>query len=606
MRSRAGAAVRSPRPGVRSPRPGVRRDGMDEGEEILASAPQVSWWDMSVGEQPAGDEQWRRNMAEAEHTIDERYRKLESAEERHRERKRAVQRAKEEEARAAELLANREKAQRAAASRALQLRQDPGALSSLSQLKPDGGGGAAMLMRKRPTGGAWAKVRAAAGTDGSSAEGKKLRLSMVDRLRVAQREANVGRLPPVAPAHPNAAPAATPSSPRASPSRAKTPRTPASRVQTPTWDDFNESLEDGDDDDESKERAASRRAAKLRGELTARPRRKMAGSVSLPELPARASATAAPSAATAGASSENAASDMWSQAIRHVRQKLKPAVLAQTSPSNPLLGASPSTQGQRTRTRVGVVKDMQLPSKSAAEVRGELALAWLDVRARGLPPDEGGGGSAEQVAALQKLANLPPSMQKLPPHTLAASEEFCRRHTKRVAQACSLVAELNIDPTHKSSKVRVGPAVGEVFRTRLVLPGGLDELSGRSTKDQQAKRRTRKNKEEELPFDLYKSVWAARAAWNDSGDIYDTDEVEMQRFANDWAVICSELKMGKFIMRNDDQGRSDADGDGTPDEIQEVQAVLWEFHDLIFVLFMCTCRSPSVALSASFPMLTLS
>ena len=75
---------------------------------------------------------------------------------------------------------------------------------------------------------------------------------------------------------------------------------------------------------------------------------------------------------------------------------------------------------------------------------------------------------------------------------------------------------------------------------------------------------------------------------------------------HDWAVICSELKMGKFIMRNDDQGRSDADGDGTPDEIQEVQAVLWEFHDLIFVLFMCTCRSPSVALSASFPMLTLS
>ena len=97
-------------------------------------------------------------------------------------------------------------------------------------------------------------------------------------------------------------------------------------------------------------------------------------------------------------------------------------------------------------------------------------------------------------------------------------------------------------------------------------------------------------------IDLYKSVWGARAAWNDSGDLFDTDEVEMQRFANDWAIICSELKMANFIMRNDDHGDRDADGDGTADEIQEVQAVLWEFHDLIFVLFMCT-----LSLSHSLP-----
>ena len=39
-------------------------------------------------------------------------------------------------------------------------------------------------------------------------------------------------------------------------------------------------------------------------------------------------------------------------------------------------------------------------------------------------------------------------------------------------------------------------------------------------------------------------------------------------------------------MRMDDDGKLDLDGDGVPDEVQECEAVLWEFHDLIFVLFM--------------------
>ena len=137
--------------------------------------------------------------------------------------------------------------------------------------------------------------------------------------------------------------------------------------------------------------------------------------------------------------------------------------------------------------------------------------------------------------------------------------------------------------------------------------------------------------QEEKQFDIYKSVWAGRAAFNDSNDVYDTEvsmqrlkpssshalkerrslrhtprspyaprvalisptfeslhskEVEMRRFANDWAQMCTELKLANFVMRNDDQGDIDLDGDGVPDELQEVEAVLWEFHDMIFILFM--------------------
>ena len=142
--------------------------------------PLVSWWDTTLGHEhePVGDKAWRQRMAEAERTIDERYQQLESAEERLRERKRAAMRAKE-----------REIQQRAAAARAAQLKQDPGALSGLAALKPAGGGaGASKLTRMRAGGGSWAKVRSVAGTDGADAQDrKKLRASMVERLRVAKR-----------------------------------------------------------------------------------------------------------------------------------------------------------------------------------------------------------------------------------------------------------------------------------------------------------------------------------------------------------------------------------------------------------------------------------
>ena len=40
----------------------------------------------------------------------------------------------------------------------------------------------------------------------------------------------------------------------------------------------------------------------------------------------------------------------------------------------------------------------------------------------------------------------------------------------------------------------------------------------------------------------------------------------------------------KFIVKNDDDGAADADGDGKLDEIEEVKAVLWENHHLLYMV----------------------
>ena len=93
------------------------------------------------------------------------------------------------------------------------------------------------------------------------------------------------------------------------------------------------------------------------------------------------------------------------------------------------------------------------------------------------------------------------------------------------------------------------------------------------------------------PFELYKSLWAPRVQWCDAHDLHDTEEVEVQRFLNDWSG-CVCMGLGKVIVRQDDEGAADDDHDGVPDEVQEVAAALWEYHDLLH-------RTPSLSDSNS-------
>ena len=118
-------------------------------------------------------------------------------------------------------------------------------------------------------------------------------------------------------------------------------------------------------------------------------------------------------------------------------------------------------------------------------------------------------------------------------------------------------------------------AVGEVFRTRVRVPGWEDGSIRESALyiPPKATRRKRTASQEKQEFDLYKSVWAGRAAFNDSNDVFDTEDVEMRRFANDWTQMCTELKLANFVMRNDDEGMIDLDGDGVPGALMCLWAV---------------------------------
>jgi len=87
-------------------------------------------------------------------------------------------------------------------------------------------------------------------------------------------------------------------------------------------------------------------------------------------------------------------------------------------------------------------------------------------------------------------------------------------------------------------------------------------------------------------FDLYRSIWRPRIFWADSHDLYDTEEVRLTRFANDWSRAL-EMGLVRMILRNDDEGDDwvDKDGDGIPDEVEEVGEAIWLHNQLLYATF---------------------
>ena len=86
-------------------------------------------------------------------------------------------------------------------------------------------------------------------------------------------------------------------------------------------------------------------------------------------------------------------------------------------------------------------------------------------------------------------------------------------------------------------------------------------------------------------FDPHNShIWAKRASISDGKQLFDTPEIEYQRFAADWMATVGG-GITKVVLRHDDDPAEDEDGDGIPDEVQEVGEVLWHHHRTLCVLF---------------------
>ena len=82
-------------------------------------------------------------------------------------------------------------------------------------------------------------------------------------------------------------------------------------------------------------------------------------------------------------------------------------------------------------------------------------------------------------------------------------------------------------------------------------------------------------------LDLGETIWAPRASWADAKDYYDSADIKWQRFDLDWRLAQDMLGLVKVILKAD-KGEGGLD-DRT--EVDEVGAVLWESHDMIYQLF---------------------
>ena len=75
------------------------------------------------------------------------------------------------------------------------------------------------------------------------------------------------------------------------------------------------------------------------------------------------------------------------------------------------------------------------------------------------------------------------------------------------------------------------------------------------------------------PWTLYSSIWGPRSEWCDGRAFYDHDEVLFERFSGDWQRALL-LGVARMIGEHDADAAADDDGDGVPDEIEDVGAVL--------------------------------
>jgi len=170
-------------------------------------------------------------------------------------------------------------------------------------------------------------------------------------------------------------------------------------------------------------------------------------------------------------------------------------------------------------------------------------------------------------------SELPPWKTSWPPRTADAADAFDRSYHKRWDEAESVLVSLSRDLTHLAKRDAFEIATMELMMSRYKEPVELERITRYAARARKPKPRK--------PWRLEDSIWAPRVKWADSRDFWDTDDVEKKMFERDWgrAVACG---IGRYILRLDDEEDDTVDG---VDEVKETVDVLWEFHDLIYVIF---------------------
>ena len=215
-----------------------------------------------------------------------------------------------------------------------------------------------------------------------------------------------------------------------------------------------------------------------------------------------------------------------------------------------------------------------------------------------IPPHIPGRGDPEAAGfyatldSLHSLKQQGPAWWKLPERVADAADKFDKLHRESTGRAerftkvlsrggaeCEQGGKLSLAHGSSMFTLRTNRYVEPYVRQKAVVySGGM-----------------RKQKAAAGPkWDLYKSIWAPRAKWADSKDVWDTVEVRRKRFALLWSR-CLDLGLAELVVRMDDGDGEDSDDGGlenlvefgTDDdtrddhpEVQDVKRVLWEWSEV--------------------------
>jgi len=190
--------------------------------------------------------------------------------------------------------------------------------------------------------------------------------------------------------------------------------------------------------------------------------------------------------------------------------------------------------------------------------------------------------SAVPQLGLKKLSDDAPSS-----FLAVAADEWDRKYRSASMHAENVFITKVYHPGIgiEENNVAYRSAITEIFRTRLFVP---EQASARKH-PRMARRKSmysnqRVSEAGANAFDPYHSFWTPRIAWSDAKSLYDTNEVKFLRFERD---LKRAVKLGliRQVTLWDDDHDADVDGDGIPDEVEDVAAVLWQHYDFLHRLF---------------------
>ena len=167
----------------------------------------------------------------------------------------------------------------------------------------------------------------------------------------------------------------------------------------------------------------------------------------------------------------------------------------------------------------------------------------------------------------------------LPPTVAAAVDVFDRRHAMLSARATAALegAAQGDHPFERAARFEA--ALLAVQRHRYALPQKVRQQQKIEVRPKTAPvRRT---------WRLDESIWAPRQRTSESRAFYDTAALRRRMFECDWAraLQANRGSLTKHILRHDDDGSLDDNGDGVPDEVQEAGEALWAAQERIYAIF---------------------